>query len=290
MDSYGDGGVREGDDAPGTPAQTPAQTPAEGASAPASDPLADRTAIAGTAPSADTSPGPSAAPDRPAQVPGAGVLALSLPSQVIAAVALAVIGVFACVHLAMVFLHVAPSNTVTKQHGDAVDGWIFPEFEQNWKLFAPNPLQQNVAVQARAEIAADDGTRRTSDWIDLSAQDAAAIRGSLLPSHVDQNELRRGFDFYLNSHTDDFRPRGVRGSLSERYMRRIVMLRLDGESLGGTVRQIQLRSKTRAVQSPSWSGVRINTQPAYRVLPWWQVTAADLPAGGRSDDRTEAGR
>ncbi|MET9433460.1 DUF5819 family protein [Streptomyces sp. NPDC006551] len=220
---------------------------------------------------------------------GAGIASLSLPYQVVAAVALAVIGVFACAHLAMVFLHVAPSNTLTKQHGEAVDGWVYPEFEQNWKLFAPNPLQQNVAVQVRAEVAGDDGGRRTTGWIDLSAQDAEAIRGSLLPSHVDQNELRRAWDFYLNSHTDDHRPNGLRGRLSESYMRRIVMLRLGEQDLGGTVERIQLRSSARAIPAPVWSTEKIDTEPVYREVPWWTVSTADLPGRAR-DDRTEADR
>ncbi|MET9376114.1 DUF5819 family protein [Streptomyces sp. NPDC002992] len=220
---------------------------------------------------------------------GAGIASLSLPYQVVAAVALAVVGVFACVHLAMVFLHVAPSNTLTKQHGAAVDDWIYPEFEQNWKLFAPNPLQQNIAVHVRAQVAGDDGSRRTTDWIDLSGQDAEAIRGSLLPSHTEQNELRRAWDFYLNSHTDDHRPNGLRGELSESYIRRIVMLRLDEQRLGGTVEQIQLRSAARAVRPPSWSNEKTDTEPVHREFPWWKVTAADLP-GGSENDRTEAGR
>ncbi|MFJ8667980.1 DUF5819 family protein [Streptomyces sp. NPDC093600] len=220
---------------------------------------------------------------------GAGIASLSLPYQVVAAVALAVIGVFACVHLAMVFLHVAPSNTLTKQHGEAVDGWVYPEFEQNWKLFAPNPLQQNVAVQVRAEVAGDDGGRRTTGWIDLSAQDAEAIRGSLLPSHVDQNVLRRAWDFYLNSHTDDHRPNGLRGRLSEGYMRRIVMLRLDERDLGGTVERIQLRSSVRPIPAPVWSTEKTDTKPVYREVPWWTVSTADLPGRTRAE-RTEAGR
>ncbi|MFI8290423.1 DUF5819 family protein [Streptomyces sp. NPDC085614] len=300
MNSYGDESAPEGRAAPGTAAPDTAT----GASAPATDPPPDHPSIPGPAPISGpisgsmSGSGPAEEPD-PVQAsgsghdggrPGAGMAALSLPYQVVAAVALAVIGVLACVHLSMVFLHVAPSNTLTKQHGEAVDGWVYPEFEQNWKLFAPNPLQQNIAVQVRAELAADDGTRRTTGWIDLSAQDAEAIRGSLLPSHVDQNELRRAFDFYLNSHTDDFRPNGLRGRLSENYLRRIVMLRLDGERLGGEVEKIQLRSETRAVQSPSWSGERTSTAPHHRDLPWWSVTAADLPAGAKNDDRTEAGR
>lgn len=90
-----------------------------------------------------------------------GVSGLSLPYQIGAVVALSIIGLIACTHLAMVFLHVAPSNTLTKQHGKVVDDWVYPEFEQNWKLFAPNPLQQNVGVHVRAEIAGADGRRTT---------------------------------------------------------------------------------------------------------------------------------
>ncbi|MFC8273885.1 DUF5819 family protein [Streptomyces sp. NPDC057271] len=226
---------------------------------------------------------------RPGPRGGAGIAALSLPFQVVAAVSLAVVGVLACVHLAMVFLHVAPSNTLTKQHGAAVDDWVYPEFEQNWKLFAPNPLQQNVAVQVRARVADGDGTPRTTGWIDLTAQDAEAIRGSLVPSHTRQNELRRAWDFYLNSHTEDHLPNGLRGRLSEGYIRRIVMLRLDEQRLGGVVEQIQLRSTTRGVPAPSWSTEKTGTEPVHRELPWWKVTAADLPGGAR-DDRTEAAR
>ncbi|MEU0664634.1 DUF5819 family protein [Streptomyces lavendulocolor] len=217
----------------------------------------------------------------------AGIAALSLPYQVVAAVSLAVVGMFACMHLAMAFLHVAPSNTLTKQHGEAVDDWVFPEFEQNWKLFAPNPLQQNISVHARAEVVGTDGGRRTTGWIDLSGDDGEAIRGNLFPSHVNQNELRRGWDFYVNSHTDANRPNGMRGQLSERYIRRIAMLRLDAHHLGGRIERIQLRSATRGVEAPHWSDEKTDTRPYYRVLPWWTVTAADLP-GGVTGGRTEA--
>ena len=62
-----------------------------------------------------------------------------------------------------------------------IDDYVYPEFEQNWKLFAPNPLQQNIAVQARAEIANDDGTAKTTGWFDLSAQDGEAIDHNLAP-------------------------------------------------------------------------------------------------------------
>ncbi|MEW1612127.1 MULTISPECIES: DUF5819 family protein [unclassified Streptomyces] len=218
---------------------------------------------------------PETVPARPG--PGVGIAGLSFGHQVVAALALSLIGLLACAQVSMVFLHVAPSNTLTKQHGKSVDEWIYPEFEQNWKLFAPNPLQQNVAVHVRAEVAGADG-RRTTDWISLTDADADAIRGNLLPSHVNQNELRRGWDFYVNSHDDRNRPNGPRGDLSERYVRRIAMLRLDGVELGGAVERIQIRSATRLIAPPSWSTEKAGTRPSYRVLPWWNVTADDLPA------------
>ncbi|MEU0129638.1 DUF5819 family protein [Streptomyces sp. NPDC006289] len=216
---------------------------------------------------------------------GSGMSGLSLPYQVAAAIALSVMGVLACGHVAMIFLHVAPSNTLTKQHGQAVDDWVYPEFEQNWKLFAPNPLQQNISVQVRAEVGGAEG-RSTTRWIDLSREDGAAIRGNVLPSHVDQNELRRAWDFFKGSHDSENRPNGMRGELSERYIRRIVMLRLAEHDYGGAVERIQVRSAVRSVGAPSWSDEKISTEPDYRELPWWIVRDSDLPRADTDTDPT----
>ncbi|MFI5677167.1 DUF5819 family protein [Streptomyces cellulosae] len=216
-------------------------------------------------------PGPAGHPG-----PQTGLAALSLRYQVGAAVALAVVAVTVCVHIGMVFLHVAPSNTLTKQHGKAIDDWIYPEFEQNWKLFAPNPLQQNIAVQVRAQIRSADGGIRTTGWYDLSAQDGRAVDGNLLPSHTQQNELRRAWDFFVVTHDTDNRPMGLRGALSESYLRRIVSLRLDRENAagkGGTVDLVQIRSRTTNVPPPEWSKEQVTDKPVYRVLPWWSVGA-----------------
>lgn len=246
-------------------------------------------ADAASSPATDAS-GPSSAssvaPGPAERRPGAGLAALSLPYQIVAAIALSLIGVVACAHIAMIFLHVAPSNTLTKQHGEVVDDWVYPEFEQNWKLFAPNPLQQNVSVHVRAELANDGAdSNSVTRWINLSHEDGEAIRGNVLPSHVDQNELRRAWDFYTGSHDSENRSTGLRGELSERYIRRIVMLRLAEHGYGGAVERIQVRSAVRHVGIPSWSDEKISTKTEYRELPWWNVSPADLPetdATGRS--------
>ncbi|MER7696393.1 DUF5819 family protein [Streptomyces sp. NPDC096095] len=229
-------------------------------------------------------------PSPPAGAPpptGRGIAGLSLPYQVVAALALSLIGLLACTQVAMVFLHVAPSNTLSKQHGKTIDRWIYPEFEQNWKLFAPNPLQQNVAVHVRADVVGVDG-RRTTRWMNLTHEDGKGVRGSLFPSHVDQNALRRGWDFYINSHDGENRPNGLRGDLSERYVRRIAMLRLSERDYGGTIERIQLRSATSSIAPPPWSDEKISTRPVYRVLPWWTVTPDDLPARDAEPNREES--
>ncbi|MFE9771242.1 DUF5819 family protein [Streptomyces sp. NPDC005931] len=220
-------------------------------------------------------------PSRPSE-PRTGVAALSLRHQIGAAVALALVAAAVCVHLGMTFLHVAPSNTVSKEHGAVIEDWIYPEFEQNWKLFAPNPLQQNIAVQVRADIRTGDGGARTTGWYDLSAEDGRAIDGNPLPSHTQQNELRRAWDFFVASHDADNRPMGLRGALSETYLRRIMVLRLDRADAagpGGLVERVQVRSRTSNVPAPEWSRERISTTPVYRTLPWWPVPEDEARGG-----------
>ncbi|MGW1539525.1 DUF5819 family protein [Streptomyces sp. NPDC002309] len=220
----------------------------------------------------------------PLPEPPTGVAGLSPRYQVGVALALAVVAIAVCVHLGMVFLHVAPSNTVSKQHSESIDDWVYPEFEQNWKLFAPNPLQQNIAVQVRAQIRTTDGGSRVTGWYDLSARDGEAIDGNPLPSHTQQNELRRAWDFYTAAHDGDNRPSGLRGALSETYMRRIVVMRLDRLEVAGPngfLERVQIRSRTTGVRPPEWSEERISLEPVYRELPWWSVPRDETAGGDR---------
>ncbi|MEV5606937.1 DUF5819 family protein [Streptomyces sp. NPDC052225] len=253
-------------------------------------------------------PGPPDAPrPEPADGPGApagesgapaerrGLATLSPGYQMVAVLALACVALVACVHVLMVFLHVAPSNTLTKRHGTLVDEWIYPEFEQNWKLFAPNPLQQNVSVQTRAELRAPDGTLRTTGWYDLSARDGAAINGNLVPSHTQQNELRRAWDVYVGTHDAQNRPTGLRGTLSEQYLRRILVLRLDRLGVVGeedVVERVQVRSKATTIRPPKWSDEQVNQKPFFREVPWWTVSSRDVPldSGTRVRAKTGEGR
>lgn len=205
---------------------------------------------------------------------------LSLPSRIVTTVAAGAVALAVAIHLAMMFLHVAPPNTLSKQHGPLVNDYVFPEYEQNWKLFAPNPLQQNIAVQVRAQLRTRSGDPVTTGWSDLTAADGQALLHNPMPSHTQQNELRRAWEFFLSTHDAQNRGGGMRGELSEQYLRRIVMQRMSAQwAARGTVEQMQVRSMTTAVSPPPWGTEKISDKPRYRELPWWPVTAGDLPEG-----------
>ncbi|NSC22775.1 hypothetical protein FM076_17005 [Streptomyces albus subsp. chlorinus] len=210
-----------------------------------------------------------------------GIAALSLPARIFVAIAVAVVTVGVAFHVAMVFLQTAPDNTISKRHADVVDSYVYPEFERNWKLFAPNPLQQNVAVHARATVAKEDGGTETTGWVNLSAMDGEAIDGNPAPSHTQQNELRRAWEFYVDNHDEKGKPYGLRGRLSEQYIKRIVMLRFGSELNGGSVERVQVRSAVTPVAPPKWSEEKADLRTQYSVQPWWQVTSADLPGGAK---------
>ncbi|MGW2048714.1 DUF5819 family protein [Streptomyces sp. NPDC001858] len=288
-------------------AQTPSQAdvlagdvvPRPRAELPSSEPgsRADGVVAAMAADAADGSDGPEGPRAEPAAPvlaadphhtePRTGVAALSPRYQIGAALALAVVAVAVCVHVGMVFLHVAPQNTVTKAHGGAIDDWVYPEFEQNWKLFAPNPLQQNIAVQVRAQVRTVDGGSRTTGWFDLSAQDGRAIDGNLLPSHTQQNELRRAWDFFTATHNNENRAVGLRGALSETYLRHIVVMRLERGGVAGddgVVERIQIRSQTTNVTPPKWSTEKVSMSPVYRELSWWSVPTGDTGETGEAGE------
>ncbi|GAB2574468.1 hypothetical protein GCM10027168_04230 [Streptomyces capparidis] len=200
----------------------------------------------------------------------------SLGARVAIAVVVAAVCVAVAVHLVFVFLHVAPSNTLSKDNQETIDEYVLPEFEQNWKLFAPNPLQQNVEVHARAQVELPGGQSLTTGWVSLTDEDTAAIRHNPAPSHVHQNLVRRAYDFYNNTHDEQNRATGERGRISEEYIRRVVAHRLGPTLNGGRVVRVQVRSVATPVPPPKWSGEAVNTSPATRELPWWKVSPKDF--------------
>jgi len=197
-------------------------------------------------------------------------------SRILITGTIVVVTIVVAVHLLLVFLYLAPPNAISRKHSELVRGWVYPEFDQNWQLFAPNPLQANITVHARAQVKMPDGALRTTPWVSLTAQDIAHIKNNPAPSHAYQNLLRQAWDFYNRQHDANGKPLGMRGELAEDYVRRIAAQRLGPRLDGGQVVKVQIYSAYAPIPSPKWSNETVDTRTTYQTLPWWPVSKEDF--------------
>ncbi|MFF4318354.1 DUF5819 family protein [Streptomyces sp. NPDC001568] len=182
--------------------------------------------------------------------------------------------VTALVHVVLVFLHVAPSNPVSKRYSSQVNGWVFPLFEQNWRLFAPDPDSSNRKILARTAHTAPGGSMRVTPWFDLAAVDHSAVDHNVFPSHTSQNLLRRAWTSYVETHGGSDTARSERAVMVRTYLRNIAADRFAAHNDGGTFDFVQLRVVTLPVAGPGApAGSRPPAPTEDRLLPWWKVTS-----------------
>ncbi|UUU31516.1 DUF5819 family protein [Streptomyces sp. CA-210063] len=178
-------------------------------------------------------------------------------------------------HLVMTFLSLAPPNALRIGNQRTINAYLEPEFQQNWKLFAPDPLQRNAAVGVRLRTTADDGTAHISEWINLTAQDLDEIKGDPAPSHAHQNMLRNAWDNSENWHGPNDLPKGIRGKVAVAYLKRVALQRVGRQWEGERITAVQLAGRYSKVSPPSWSSEEPSDTTTYQVRPWWPVTDQD---------------
>ncbi|MEU5632659.1 DUF5819 family protein [Streptomyces rishiriensis] len=172
----------------------------------------------------------------------------------------------------LVFLHVAPTNTVSKRYSPLVNAWVYPFFEQNWRLFAPDPESVNRRILARTAHTGSDGSVRVSPWFDLTTADRSAVEHHPFPSHTAQNMLRRAWAGYVDSHGGDDKARTERALMMQKYLSNIAADRAAARQ-GGVFDFIQLRVVTLPIPVPGpAAGNHPPTPVENRLLPWWKVT------------------
>ncbi|MFF3412824.1 DUF5819 family protein [Streptomyces sp. NPDC002742] len=178
------------------------------------------------------------------------------------------------IHVLLVFLHVAPENAVSQRYRQQVDSWVYPLFEQNWRLFAPNPESVNSEISVRTRHAGPDGSAHVSPWFDITAVDESAVEHNPFPSHTNQNMLRRAWSSYLQLYGGADKPPSERAIMMQKYLRNIAADRVAAHRQGG-FEALQLRVVTVPVpasRAPDGTGpapAPINT----RYLPWWKVSS-----------------
>jgi hypothetical protein len=209
--------------------------------------------------------------------PPSGHQQLSRPVQLIVAGAVAACVSATMIHAVLMFLFVAPANTVSRLYQKQINAWVYPYFEQDWRLFAPNPQSVLQNVSARTMTTAAGGTARLGDWVDLIAVDDAAVRHDFFPSHTAQNMLRRAWSAYDEAQGADGQLSSPRALMLQQYLRNIAVQRVTAHS-HAPFSAIQLRVTTTLIPPPAPTGAGGSAaEPAssVRLLPWWQVTSLE---------------
>ncbi|MFD5114618.1 DUF5819 family protein [Streptomyces sp. NPDC058391] len=206
------------------------------------------------------------------RAPG-GLSGLSGPLRAGLAVAVVLCLATSLVHVILVFLHVAPSNAVSQRYSQQVSAWVYPLFEQNWRLFAPDPESVNRQISARTLHITPDGDEQVSSWFDLTAVDDSAVEHDVFPSHTSQNMLRRAWTSYLELHGGEDQPRSERALMLQQYLRNIAVNRVAAHRTGA-FESIQLRVLTLPIAPPGAGPATAAPAPVdTRYLPWWKVTS-----------------
>lgn len=180
----------------------------------------------------------------------------------VALVALLVAGVVAT-HLFATFLYNSPPNPVSQRYAAPLRTWMTPLFAQNWQLFAPDPLSEQIDVQARAS---ETGSGRLTAWRDLSSVDEQATYHNPVPSQITLNALRNAVLEWLGTHDSNGNPTGADATLAQQYLANFAVARLTGE-IGGQYSSIQIRLVFTLLSGPGRTAAQ--TAPVTRTLTWW---------------------
>ena len=176
--------------------------------------------------------------------------------------------VVACQMLAS-FLYNAPSNVISKTYAAQVSWWMTPLQMQNWELFAPNPISENVEVDARASVGP---LAAVTPWLNLSGIDDAVTQGDPAPSHLTMNALRNAWLKFLQTHSSTGVPDANQplAGTAQAYLQSLVLTYLRPRESGGAIDSIQVRFVTTLL--PGDDRTSAQTAPQTQTLPWWLVT------------------
>jgi hypothetical protein len=88
-------------------------------------------------------------------------------------------------HFALTFLWNAPTNPIKDVVRDDVTAYMLPFFEQNWSLFAPNPVNAEDEFLVRAQVAdPQTGEVETTQWRSATELEWRLVRHNPAPSRA----------------------------------------------------------------------------------------------------------
>jgi len=101
------------------------------------------------------------------------------PGAKAGALVVALIVVF---HASMTAVYNVPSAEIRERilPGAVARSYLEPFFQQNYRIFAPNPISEDRSLRVRAWVETASGSRRTTEWVDVTAAEISSFHRRLL--------------------------------------------------------------------------------------------------------------
>jgi Family of unknown function (DUF5819) len=176
--------------------------------------------------------------------------------------------VLIAIQLTATFLYNAPSNVISQRYQTQISWWMNPLLNQNWQLFAPNPISENLEVDARASVGP---SATVTSWVNLSAIDAAGTVGDPVPSHLTMNGLRNAWREFVGTHSSSGLPlaNSPMAATAQGYLENLVLGYLRPRE-SGTIDSVQVRFIVTLLPGSGRTAAQL--APQTQTLPWWLVT------------------
>jgi hypothetical protein len=72
------------------------------------------------------------------------------------------------IHFSFIFIYLSPGNTWRSKNWDTIYSYMNPVFTQNWRLFAPNPANQQLNLDMRVQYVDQSGATHETGWRSIS--------------------------------------------------------------------------------------------------------------------------
>lgn len=191
-------------------------------------------------------------------------------SRALVGLTVLVTGVLVAVQMTATFLYNAPSSLVTQKYAAQVSWWMTPLLTQNWQLFAPNPISENLELDARASVGPGASV---TPWLNISAIDDAVTLDNPVPGHLTMNALRNAWREFADTHTSNGLPNAdsPMAATAQAYLQNLVLGYLRPRETQ-TIDSIQIRFVVTLL--PGTGRTAAQTAPQTQTLPWWLVLPA----------------
>jgi Family of unknown function (DUF5819) len=194
-------------------------------------------------------------------------------------------------HFVMTFLYVAPRNPISAGADKAISSYILPYFDQDWKLFAPDPVKTDPHVLVRAKVVDAKGQQQVTSWLDITRPELARVKGHLFPDRVSRLSAKVSESLFDAAEQREqasadrqqraLTPEEARHDNPDEAFARVLATRAARAQWGMQAIEVQIRLDGYIPPSPPFFGPQDagDAKVIQHQLPWWPaeaVTPAEL--------------